>query len=187
MLLCLKNWITGIGKKLFAHKLSIPSRNLYQEVDLGVTWVILRIKWQNVTIDRGELVTSVSGDKTWQNAQILHLIKIPRWNRKLVYKKFFSHPVNLIVAYHINFNPLLWVVMRKKGGRMEVLVQGYRLIWWNTSLPIPSNKIFRTVFLIKSARSVNTKCDNSITKFDDWYKVQQNIARRSLSGESRVK
>ena len=44
----------------------------------------------------------------------------------------------------------------------------------------PQIKSSGRFFFIKSARSVNTKCDNFITKYDDYYKVRQNIALRSL-------
>ena len=69
------------GKKLYTQALDSIAESLSNDrFGHFVTWFILWITWQNVSIDRGELVASVSGDTTWIES--------------LRVKSFFSIPVN---------------------------------------------------------------------------------------------
>ena len=88
-----------MGKKLFVHKLSIPSRNLYQVKDLGVLsrFVTRDAGYELPAIYRD--VLSFDSQYKSRDAQIHLLIKIPRWNWKLVCKKFFSYTVYWIAVY----------------------------------------------------------------------------------------
>ena len=73
-----------VGKKRFTHKLSIPSRSLFQVMDLGVFARDLYCESRDKTIPQ----------------------KIPWWNPMLVCKTFFSYPVNWIVVCYITMTGL---------------------------------------------------------------------------------
>ena len=81
------------GKKLYTQALDSIAESLSNDrFGHFVTWFILWITWQNVSIDRGELVASVSGDTTWIES--------------LRVKSFFSIPVNYFFLNSIVL--LLW-------------------------------------------------------------------------------
>ena len=120
------------GKKLYTQALDSIAESLSNDrFGHFVTWFILWITWQNVSIDRGELVASVSGDTTWIES--------------LRVKSFFSIPVNYFFLNSIVLllwarGLLAWLIvclfvcffLKKEGG---VLVQWCRLNWWNTIIP----------------------------------------------------
>ena len=123
------------GKKLYTQALDSIAESLSNDrFGHFVTWFIPWITWQNVSIDRGELVASVSGDTMWIES--------------LRVKSFFSIPVNyffqtpLFYCSELGVCLIDWLFVclfvcffLKKEGGGGVLVQRCRLNWWNTIIP----------------------------------------------------
>ena len=118
-----------VEKKPFTHKLSIPSRSLFQVMGLGVFARDLYCESRDKTIPQ----------------------KIPWWNPMLVCKKFFSYPVNWIVVYYITMTGLRNLFLPKKANLVSQLIwlmiqllSAHCTLWGMFQRCLESNKKNRT-------------------------------------------
>ena len=173
------------GRKFYTQALDSIAESLSNDgFGRFVTWFILWITWQNVPMDRGELVASVSGDTTWIESlcvkSFFHSCELNRrfffflnsivlllWARGSLdslfvclfffLKKgeggggFLCNDAGLIDEIRFFYIPSFKKAVRKGQLRyfLKLILASEALgnrPWLMYSLPIPSNKIFPTIF-----------------------------------------
>ena len=125
------------GKKFYTQALDSIAESLSNDgFGRFVTWFILW-KWQKVSIDRGELVASVSGDTTWiESLGVKSFFHSCELNRPLF---FFFNSIVLLLWAKGSLDCLFVFFSLKKGGR-GFLCNDAGLIGEIRSFYIPSFK-----------------------------------------------
>ena len=122
------------GRKFYTQALDSIAESLSNDgFGRFVTWFILWITWQNVPMDRGELVASVSGDTTWiESLCVKSFFHSCELNRRLF---FFLNSIVLLFWARGSLDSLfVCLFFFLKKGEGGVLVQRCRFNWWNTIL-----------------------------------------------------
>ena len=125
------------GKKFYTQALDSIAESLSNDgFGRFVTWFILW-KWQKVSIDRGELVASVSGDTTWiESLGVKSFFQSCELNRPHF---FFLTPLFYCSELRVRLIVCLFFFSLKKGGR-GFLCNDAGLIGEIRSFYIPSFK-----------------------------------------------